>query len=134
MIDHTEVESSKELKMKIRLIFFICALSTPLIAYAENWSSCQMGFSSISMDSQIASTTANNINSINRNIEQLKQKLRNCQNDPKFYDLMKDGCAFDRQRYNSEIDRYNREVDNLNAQVSHLTMTFKSTLSSCGYK
>ena len=120
--------------MKIRLIFFVWAFLSPLIVYAENWPSCQMGFSSISMDSQDASMTARKIHSINQDIERLKTKLNNCQFFPDIYDLMKDGCAFDRQRYNREIDRYNREADNLNMQVSNLTMSLKSTLLFCGFK
>lgn len=120
--------------MKIKTLFVLCAFLTPLTLYAGDWSSCQMGFSNMSIEMSSASMTAMNLDSINQDIERLKRKLINCQTFPDVYDLMKDGCTFDRRKYNSEIDRYNGEINNLNMQVHHLTMEFKSMLLSCGFK
>ncbi len=118
----------------IKRMLVICLIFMPISVSAQNWPSCQGGLSNMSGYSQNASVTAMNLSSISQNIESLSNHLRNCQRDPNYYDLMKDGCEVYRLRLNNEIERYNSEINKLSLNVNNIVNTLNSTLQWCGFK
>ena len=101
-------------------------------AHAADWYSCESELSRVQRHARNAKDVASDLDSLNSELEMLRNEYEDCVQFPEIYDLLQDGCSSQVDDYNWKVNEYNSRLSDLQSVMDSLIRRVRNSQSYCG--
>lgn len=121
--------------VKMAMCFVIgSSCLSPTYSMAQDWDGCSSDLDSLRRRASDASSVASDTADKSKRFKDAESELRNCRQFPQVYDLLRDGCSFKRNEYESAKSNYQSQISSLKSSLDDVDSKVRDASGSCGYE
>jgi hypothetical protein len=136
-LSSTSIRGEESHKMGGWRAQIFCTISVTLVlttlSGAQDWSSCQHDLDGVKRVAQDASDAAEELESLENELQDKRSELQNCVSEPRIYDIYRDRCRSQRAEYEDARQDFSQKKARLQDELTALESRLRSVQLSCDY-